>query len=806
MPNLEIIADHIGPIISLKNGNGELSSKQQNLIFARNGMGKSFLSRALRHLDLHQHLDTDQQENNMDKAADNLVSEESPNNEGGFEIKSGSDILGKLKLKKGNNNVDETAKPEIGDKIFHVFCSEFVQEELRERENAFQPDEPDPDRKIATVDGPTIELQDKESVLKIEEEKRDKTHSELSTIFNAKKEEMKKDANIRGSLSAFRELDCDIPFLQEHKEKPSESDESSSETQMPFAELKAQLKKLTSIPDSLEPPEEIKKELNVPEQLLSSISESLEKKTSPTTIADDIIKKKIDEHSDFFKSGLDIRGHDPDTCPFCGQETTSEETKETIETYIKYFQEEEAQEKEKLGNHRDDLEKIKTEVENIQTRTNAQQIRYDALREYIPSQSKSNPKNSIESVNAHIEAIIDEIEKLKEKIKNKGKDLEEQISVDEKCKHALISHYNSLNEIIKKNDKKFSELNNICNDEASERRNIQGRLCQAFKIEFANTNRAKINEWHTTVEAIERIKDEINELKEKQDTEEYVREKAAKTFHELLYFFFNNKYTFCKDEFVIKRGDDEMSRGADRTLSDGEKTIIGFCWFIASIHLKVESDSDYKKLFLVFDDPMTSLSYDYIFSMADVLKSLSISSAGTITVSPKTNPERPQILLLTHSDSFFNICLSNSVVKKEACFALEIDDNSEHKLSELPTEYIIPFQSQLKHIHDVKQRQQPPAFYTANSIRSVLEFFFRICRPHEAENMVTIAESIYTNYEINIRRVLLHGHSHGNHVECNSENELIQACEDTIKVISKLEIDPRQIASLDKMLADEEVS
>ena len=49
-PKFSISAQYLGPVFSL---NGELTKNAQNLVFARNGTGKSFLSRAFRYLDLY---------------------------------------------------------------------------------------------------------------------------------------------------------------------------------------------------------------------------------------------------------------------------------------------------------------------------------------------------------------------------------------------------------------------------------------------------------------------------------------------------------------------------------------------------------------------------------------------------------------------------------------------------------------------------------------------------------------------------------------------------------------------------------
>ena len=118
----KISARYLGPIFSL---DAELSGKNQNLIFARNGLGKSFLSRALRYLDLKR------QGKEIFGAAHNLVSDESSDDKGEFSFSRGPKIMGALQLKKNGDNV--SANIEEGT-IFHVFSEDFVHEELRERQ------------------------------------------------------------------------------------------------------------------------------------------------------------------------------------------------------------------------------------------------------------------------------------------------------------------------------------------------------------------------------------------------------------------------------------------------------------------------------------------------------------------------------------------------------------------------------------------------------------------------------------------------------------------------------------------------
>ena len=51
-------------------------------------------------------------------------------------------------------------------------------------------------------------------------------------------------------------------------------------------------------------------------------------------------------------------------------------------------------------------------------------------------------------------------------------------------------------------------------------------------------------------------------------------------------------------------------------LSDGEKSILAFCFFLANIHGVVENESDYNRLFLVIDDPVSSMDFNYVYNVS----------------------------------------------------------------------------------------------------------------------------------------------------------------------------------------------
>ena len=120
-PPFKLSVKYLGPIFSF---DGILTKKAQNLIYARNGTGKSFLSRAFRYLDMHA------QSMNTSDAAHCLVSDESPNGKGDFAFSRGDNIAGKIALDRRASR----EQIECHETIFHVFSEEFVNEQLRQRE------------------------------------------------------------------------------------------------------------------------------------------------------------------------------------------------------------------------------------------------------------------------------------------------------------------------------------------------------------------------------------------------------------------------------------------------------------------------------------------------------------------------------------------------------------------------------------------------------------------------------------------------------------------------------------------------
>ncbi len=756
-PAFTIKATYLGPIFSV---DGELSKNAQNLVFARNGTGKSFLSRAFRYLDRQG------QGEDVSEAAFNLVSEEAPDAKGSFSFSRGAHALGALQLEKPGDKV--TAN--VADTIFHVFSEDFVHEELRDRQYEI---DGQIENQIA-VDSANIELKDTQEALQKAREAEQAAGAALRTkLDKAKVENLHAKAGINKNLSEYRRLTLES-LLERFPDKPDAPEKG-------FASILFDLDSLKAIPAEPVYPGTVDA-IESDDIDLNALEGSLQKVTSPSSVSD-VIKKKIDVHHSFYETGTQIVQEEHRTaCPFCEQGITSPDPKAIVDAYVSYFADEEEKHKRELRDYFAKLNRKEASLKEIETQLARQKSRFDDLKHHVPS------KKDVEVADGET-ALKDArtaVSEIKTSLEQKAQAL---ASAHSFSADNLAIHIAALNGIIEDNNTKVAELSKAVEKADDERKALQRKACTVFEQEFALNSWPEIEALRNLNKATEAKHKERSEI-EKAAPSTNAKDRVAETFALLLKEFFADKYIFDSKEFILKRGDKEMERGPHRTLSDGEKTAIAFCYFVACIHRKVTSNSDYRKLFLVFDDPVTSMSYDFVFSIAQTLKNLSISDQGEVSINPAkidgNKNKRPDLLVLTHSSYFFNISRTNSVIKKDATFSL-YKDGSTHKLAHLPS-YVAPFEQQLEHVYHVANGVAPD-HSTGNAIRQVLEAVGRFCRPDKSHDLSNFITFLAGDEEFQIKSVLINSLSHGTYYdETPSPEDLKLACEETIAVVERFAI------------------
>lgn len=731
-----------------------LSNEKQNLIFARNGTGKSFLSSAFRYIAEYK------KEGNSEDIAERLVSEEAPGGIAKLEFFGEAKELAKLTL----NSQSKLATPNVDNStIFHVFSEDFVEKELRQKGYNL---DGNITHKI-TVGSENIALEDaREKCEKTKDNSIEETQALKDTLEQEKETELKSKADINAGLTEYKGISIESCFIEEPPPELPTSDKLLDDIIGDLDKLKS-TPSIPSFPEGLE-------QLSLKEIPVSDIQKDLEKLISPAKIAEEL-KVKLDKDSDFYRVGTKLINENPKTCPLCEQSLENEKTKEIIDAYVAYFNDEEAKAKERLRGHWKLVnDKIKI-VKNHEQNTNRQEKKFNNLKQYIPSQSKID----FENIDEEYKKIIDILINLRDTIELKGTDL----SKEHKTPNNDLSQVpDILNQSLENNNKKTNSLRKIYDNINKERQALQRQACGAFIKEFRKRYKIEIDSIKALRLKFEEQSKEINRL-EREGASDDAKGRVSAVLEMLFPYFFQDKYSFDKESFTIKMNNKNPARGIPRTLSDGEKSVMAFCYFIAMIHLKVENNNEYKKLFLIFDDPVTSMSYDFVFSIVQLLKDLGISGKGEISINSRKKDDgflRPRLLVLTHNSYFFNIAATNKVVKPNATFSLDKSGNK-HFLSKLD-KYIVPFTHQLKDVMSVAKGSKNPDHTTANSVRSVLDAIHRFCFPDRNLNM--FCGYVGQEKGIKIKSVLINHFSHGRAYEAimATPSDLKQACEEIVDV------------------------
>ena len=181
------------------------------------------------------------------------------------------------------------------------------------------------------------------------------------------------------------------------------------------------------------------------------------------------------------------------------------------------------------------------------------------------------------------------------------------------------------------------------------------------------------------------------------------------------------KYDKDKAEYKLVRSE-ESEDNIFGSLSEGEKMIISFLYFIEECRGKDDSKTADKRKIVVIDDPISSLSHIYVFNVAELVKSEFI----------KDNLDKwEQIFILTHSLYFFYELVGQKKFSRK--------DLTEEQLKKVPNLYrILKSQNgskivsmQANEIQNdyqmywsiVNNKDNQPALI-ANCMRNIIDYFF----------------------------------------------------------------------------------
>ena len=759
---IKLSAKHIGPVQELT---GELSRKDQNLIFAHNGTGKSFLARSLYFLDcMNQNIQ-------VENAASSLVSDESEDKTGYFGLWRGSKLIGKLDL----DNRKNVASPESGSHIIHSFTNEFIEKELIDKNYEFDNEF----KHEIIVSSSMSEIEDATTKIESLNSQYDESYANLESKYEIEKKNVLVDQlKLRKTLKEYTLLTLDNLVKSFSKNPP---------TKISDLNLRAdQIRKMDILPEEDFWPKKLTT-IKLFDELLFEIKGNLSSIT-PHFADSEEIGQKIKNKEEFIREGISIilKG-EPEFCPFCEQDIKSGSASETIRKFLIFFSGQVSTELDKLKINQKKLQETRSNLLVSKGTFDEIYTKFDNLKSFLPDFKEQELIN----LDGQFNKLDSQLSNFQNQVAQKALNLGVTVTFEYNEVKSIIREINS---IIEANNTKIMKLTSSLKTIDDERRKLQREICSLFEENFAEQNLVSVLELMKIKEQIKKI--EINLVTLRKNLPQIsVKDSIAKTFESLLKRFFGEeKYIFDKETFTLKRGDKKVSRGQRDTLSEGEKAVVAFCYFIACIHLKVKTSSDYSRLFLIFDDPVSSISYNYMYIVCQVLKDLHINENGEISYVSGKGFYRPHLLIFTHSSYFFNICATNNVVPNRATFSL-IGGELRHVIKPC-TDYLAPFKEQLREIYDVAVCFTKPKYTTANSIRSVIEAIGRFCYPDKSNSLTELINFLSQTLRIKIKSVLINSFSHGTYFEDSQiPEDIVRACGETIEIVKILA--PGQISELE---------
>ncbi|HGT5356937.1 TPA: AAA family ATPase [Escherichia coli] len=216
--------------------------------------------------------------------------------------------------------------------------------------------------------------------------------------------------------------------------------------------------------------------------------------------------------------------------------------------------------------------------------------------------------------------------------------------------------------------------------------------------------------------------------------------------------------------YRLRRGSEPEKAEVFKSLSEGEKTIVSFLYFIESCSgsLTPETVNPENKL-IVIDDPISSLSHNYIYEVAALIKR-KIIKAGAAR----------HVVILTHNMFFFQEILLNSgrlqdnreaPVNWSLLRIVKSDYSSCEKLSmhEMLNEYQALWQT-LKDVRDEKTQ----SVVLFNTMRNILEYYFSFsCKNEKLKDALESLASEHSDageYDSFYRAINRHSHSDGRNI------------------------------------------
>ncbi len=426
------------------------------------------------------------------------------------------------------------------------------------------------------------------------------------------------------------------------------------------------------------------------------------------------------QNSDWVKLGLSYLPNEineTESCPFCQQKTVTKNLADEIKNYFDKTYEDKI----------DLLKGLKSQ--------------YQAIKNTIPTSDSFlvndyaiTAKIELESLHTKLlTALSQNITAIENKIKLPSNKVTFQTS--SKALKDFNEFIEKINQEIIEHNEKIKHKKDVKDSIKKEFWKIMRWEYDAYISSYENDFKDLEKEEKEINLALQKIKDDIKVqrdiIKENQDKTINI-EKAIESINYQLALLGLHGFEIkpFEDKFYRIVRDNE-TKPEFKSLSEGEKMIISFLYFVELCKGKESEMEEIQNKIVVIDDPISSLSHNYIFNVAQLIKKEFFETSNYL-----------QIFVLTHSMYFFHeLCKIHNKKDKKLFRIVRGNDKSSLILEMSQDEIQNDYQAYWKIIKD-HEKGNAHDNILANAMRNILENFFGFIDNEKMKESVNQLDSI----------------------------------------------------------------
>lgn len=472
-------------------------------------------------------------------------------------------------------------------------------------------------------------------------------------------------------------------------------------------------------------------------EILSQAKILVEEKLTPREEIEDELRK-------WLEAGLNFHSHtnEEQECKFCKGKVSKERITELLENLND----------EKRQIHKNKIEKLINLIKDINNNydekylKNIHAIKKEAL--YLEYQEEGEKiKNDAEEIfNKYNNLLKTILKKLEDKYENPYKDIIFENFTDNSNEVAKIIE--DFKNLANKNNEKTDRLSE--DKENAKKAIIISKISKGLKDIDYFSKQQEIEALDNDINRLNNVKDDkIKEKEEAKRKQEELQthisgEEASKNnINRYLNSFFGNE-TLQFRVLEDKKGEFEILRNGQKAdnLSEGECTLIGFCYFMAKLQdLKTDGEKPY---IIWIDDPISSLDSNHIFFIFSLINSELFEGK---------NLKYKQLFISTHNLDFLKYLKRLAGESKKTYYMIQKDENGS-KIVDMPKflkEYTTEFNYLFEQIYKLKNINERDnedtktilTYNFGNNLRKFLEIYLFFKYPQKKSLGVETIERFF---------------------------------------------------------------